>query len=147
MIDPLPHGLIVSLSTMRRCNSETMKKYLQLNDIDAYKRALVLSNYVWGIIIDWEWFAKKTIGSQFVEAVDSISANIAEGFGRYFKKDKIHFYRISFGSITESLDWNQKAKERRLLKEEEYRHILQELKLLPKELNQLINYTNSKLQK
>ncbi|MCK4639103.1 MAG: four helix bundle protein, partial [Bacteroidales bacterium] len=27
------------------------------------------------------------------EAADSISANIAEGFGRYHKKDKIKFYR------------------------------------------------------
>jgi len=31
----------------------------------------------------WDWFAKKHIGGQFVEEVDSISANIAEGFGRY----------------------------------------------------------------
>lgn len=122
-----------------------MRKYLQLNDISAYKRALNLSNYVWKKVEKWDWFAKQTIGVQFVKAVDSISANIAEGFGRWFKKDKIKFYRISFGSITESLDWNQKAKERKLLKESECDHILSELKTLPKELNQLIKYTKIKL--
>jgi len=115
-----------------------MGRYLQLNDISAYKRALNLSNYVWKKVEKWDWFARQTIGAQFVKAVDSISANIAEGFGRWFKKDKIKFYRISFGSITESLDWNQKAKERKLLKESECDHILSELKTLPKELNQLI---------
>ena len=120
-------------------------KYLQLNDIDCYKRALNLSNYIWNIVIGWNYFAKKTIGEQLVRAADSISANIAEGFGKYGKKDKIKFYRYSFGSAKESLDWNEKAKTRELLTEEQYQHILKELKSLPKEINQLIQFTNQKL--
>ena len=120
-------------------------KYLQLNDIDAYKRALSLSGYVWNLVVKWDWFAKQTVGMQFVKAVDSASANVAEGFGRYFKKDKIRFYRISFGSITEVLDWNQKAKSRNLLNQKEYNHILKESKKLQKEINQLIKYTNLRL--
>ena len=121
------------------------KKYLTLNDISAYKIALHLSNYVWNIVIKWDWFAKRTIGTQFARAIDSISSNTAEGFGRYHKKDKIKFYRYSYGSITESLDWNEKAKKRKLLKESEYDHILRELKKLPKEINSLISFTNQKL--
>ena len=122
-------------------------EYLQLNKIDCYKRALILSNYVWNIVKYWQWFEKKTIGCQFVTAVDSISANIAEGFGRYNKKDKIKFYYYSFGSLKESLDWNQKAIIRKLLLIEEYKHILNELTLLPKQIHQLIQYTNQKLKK
>ncbi len=121
------------------------KKYLQLNDIDAYKTAFNLSNYVWEIVVKWDWFAKKHVGGQFVETFDSISANIAEGFGRYHKKDKIKFYRYSSGSIKESLDWNEKSKIRNLLSNKEYNHIFRELDKLPKELNQLIKYTNLKL--
>ena len=121
------------------------KKFLQLNDIKAYKIAFNLSNYVWDVIIKWEWFSKKHIGGQFVEAVDSISANIAEGFGRYHKKDKIKFYRYSQGSLKESFDWNEKSKVRNLLTIEQYDHIITELKKLPLELNQLINFTNQKL--
>jgi len=121
------------------------KKYLQLNNIDAYKIAYNLSNYVWEIVVNWDILAKKTIGEQFTRAVDSISANIAEGFGRYHKKDKIHFYRISYGSITESLDWNEKAKKRNLLSDEQYKYIFRELNKLPKLTNQLIQYTNEKL--
>ena len=122
-----------------------MKKYLQLNDISCYKRALSLSNYVWDILIAWEWFVKKTIGIQFVTAVDSISANIAEGFGRFGKKDKIKFYYYSFGSVKESLDWNEKSKIRKLLTAEQYEHIFGELQVLPKEIHQLIRFTNEKL--
>ena len=121
-------------------------KYLELNDIDCYKRALFLSNYVWQIVLQWDWFLKRTVGVQFVTAIDSISANIAEGFGRYGKKDKVKFYRYSFGSVKESCDWNEKAKQRKLLKTEEYQHILNELQILPKEINQLIKFTNQRLQ-
>jgi four helix bundle protein len=123
------------------------KKYLQLNDIDAYKIAFNLSNYVWNLVIKWERFDSETVGKQFVRAVDSISANIAEGFGRYSKKDKVKFYRISFGSMYESLDWNEKALKRKLLKKDEYDYVYSELQKLPKLIHQLINYTNSKLLK
>lgn len=121
------------------------KNYLKLNDISAYKLAFNLSNYIWNIVAEWEWFAKKHIGGQFVEALDSISANIAEGFGRYHKKDKVKFYRYSQGSMKESFDWNEKSKVRGLLTDEQYQHIINELKKLPQELNQLIYYTNQKL--
>lgn len=122
-------------------------KYLQLNDIDAYKRSLKISNYVWNLVISWEWFPKKTVGIQYCKAIDSISANIAEGFGRYFKKDKINFYRYGFGSVKESQDWSQKAKDRKLLSDKDYQHILGQLQELLKEINQLISYTNKKLKK
>jgi len=121
------------------------KKYLKLNDIEAYKIAFKLSNYVWDIVIKWDYFAKDTVGKQFVRAIDSISANIAEGFGRYGKKDKIKFFRYSFGSLYESLDWNEKAHIRNLLSEEDYSHIFSELIKLPKSINSLILFTNNKL--
>jgi four helix bundle protein len=90
-------------------------------------------------------FARNTIGQQFVEAADSISANITEGFGRYGKKDKIKFYRYSQGSMNESLDWNQKAKVRKLISEKEYEFIFNELQKLPKAINSLKLFTNQKL--
>jgi four helix bundle protein len=76
-----------------------------------------------------------------------MSANIAEGFGRYGKRDKINFYRYSFGSLKESQDWTQKAKIRSLIAEEEYNHIMSELEKMPKEINYLIKFTNEKLKK
>jgi four helix bundle protein len=125
---------------------DPIKKYLKLNDIEAYKIAFHLSNYVWDVVfVKWDVFTKKTIGAQFVNAVDSISANVAEGFGRHFKKDKVNFYRYSKGSLKESFDWNEKAKVRGLLTEEEYKYIFSELDKLPKALNSLIKYTNEKL--
>ena len=121
------------------------KKYLQLNSIDAYTVSFHLSNYIWKIVVKWDYFSKKTVGDQFVRSVDSISANVAEGFGRYTKKDKIKFYRYSFGSTKEFFDWNEKSRARGLLSKEQYNYIFNELYKLPKSLNQLIQYTNQTL--
>jgi len=121
------------------------QKYIKLNDIDAYRFSYHLSNFVWKIILKWEWFPKKTIGTQYVTAMDSISANIAEGFGRYHKKDRIKFYRYSQGSIKECYDWNEKSMKRNLISKEEYKHIFQELQKIEPALGSLIKYTNDKL--
>jgi len=121
------------------------KKYLTLNDINAYKISFGLSNYIWAIVIKWSYFEKDTVGKQFARAADSISANIAEGFGRHEYKDKIKFYKYSRGSTFESLDWLLKSKYRKLIKENEYEYIFKILRALPKEINYLIKYTREKL--
>ena len=121
------------------------KKFLKLKDIEAYRISFYLSNYVWDIVIKWNSFSQRTVGEQFVRAIDSISANLAEGFGMYGKRDKIKFYRYSQGSLTESLDWNQKSKIRMLLKETGYQKIFSEPEKLPKAINALIAFTNLKL--
>ena len=97
------------------------------------------------MVADWEKFDRWTVGQQVVRASDSISANIAEGFGRYHKKDKIKFYRYSFGSMEETKDWIRKCIIRELISEEQKKYIIAELEKLPKEINHLINYTNDKL--
>ena len=122
------------------------ENYFKLKDIVAYTISSTLSDYIWEIVSRWDWFNKSSLGTQFIRSIDSVSANIAEGFGRYGKKDKIKFYRYSYGSIKESLDWNEKAKVRKLITDEQYNYIFQKLQDLPKLTNQLIQFTNQKLQ-
>ena len=121
------------------------RKFLKLNDIEAFRISFHLSNYVWDIVLKWTGFSQRTVGEQFVRAEDKISSNHAQGFGRYGKKDKIKFYRYSQGSLSESLNWNEKSKVRKLLSGEEYKYIFSELQKLPKAINALILFTNEKL--
>jgi four helix bundle protein len=121
------------------------KKFLGLRDIDVYRKSLYLSNEVWSLVQTWNIFSRDTVGKQFVRSVDSISANIAEGFGRFHKRDKIHFYRYAYGSVQESMDWTVKARMRKLISEDQYEHLLSSLKATPYLLHQLISFTNSKL--
>ncbi|MFV0268656.1 MAG: four helix bundle protein [Draconibacterium sp.] len=121
------------------------KKYLALDKISPYKKSYDLSNEIWKMVIKWDFFAKDTVGKQLVRSVDSISANIAEGFGRYHKKDKIKFYRIAPGSLEESKDWTNKSSARELIipsTANEWSDLLNELKI---EILHLIKFTNEKL--
>ncbi|WP_100335608.1 four helix bundle protein [Hymenobacter chitinivorans] len=124
---------------------EDAARHFRLGDVEAYRISFALSNCVWDAVMCWNYLAQNTVGSQFIRAVDSVSANLAEGFGRYGKKDKIKFYRIARGSLMEALDWNEKAKVRQLLTIEQYTHIFTQLQLLPKSINTLIKYTNTSL--
>lgn len=120
-------------------------KYLKLNDIVPYKSALELSDYVYNIVSKWSWFDRRTLGVQLVSAIDSIGANIAEGFGRYHKKDKIKFYYNSRGSVFESNYWVTQGAKRSLLALKEKEIILNILRKLPLEINSIIKLTSNNL--
>ena len=121
------------------------KRFLQLNDLTSYKSSFSFSNKIWDIVIKWDYFARDTIGKQFVNAADSISANIAEGFGRYHKKDKVKFYYYSLGSVKECNDWLNKSKARNLISEELFLELNDVVERLPREVHQLIKFTNERL--
>ncbi len=121
------------------------KNYLQLKNIDAYRIALNIAQSVWKLVVQWDHFSRDTLGKQFVRSADSISANIAEGFGRYSKKDKIHFYRYAFGSMKEFMDWLLKAKFRGKVSEDDYRELMRQFNILPREIYSLIHFTNMRL--
>ena len=67
---------------------------IKLEELDIYRLAFEIGECTWNIVSPWEWFPKKTVGTQFVSAADSISANISEGYGRYFYKDRKQFCYI-----------------------------------------------------
>lgn len=124
-----------------------MGKYLTVKDASSYKIASELSDYVWDIVISWDHFAKSTVGSQLVRSTDSIAANIAEGFGRFHKRDKQKFYFNSRGSLLESIHWTEKSFKRKLINSDQNSHIMETLNVLPREINYLIKITEQKLSK
>ena len=110
---------------------------LKVEDLDIYQMAEDLADRIWNICIAWDYFAKDTIGKQFVRAVDAISANLAEGHGRYHFKDRLNFCYYARGSLEETRSWFKKATRRHLIKEEkdELNHMIE---VLPKKLNAYI---------
>jgi len=114
------------------------KKIIELEDMHIFKLADELSDYVWNVVQQWDWFVKKTIGDQLVRSADSIAANIAEGYGRYFFGEYAVFLYYARGSLYETKVWVEKAKRRGLLKDGEYEYIIERVNRLPKELNAVI---------
>lgn len=122
-------------------------KYLRVEDLTVYKLASEVAEIVWDKVQAWPWIAKKTVGIQWIESTDSISANIAEGFGRFHKKDKVKFYYNAKGSTLESIEWTKKALKKALISELEAKEILEILEKLPREIHFQIKYTMENLEK
>lgn len=118
-----------------------------LKQMKAYILSDKLGKLVWNIVDTWDYFAKKTIGSQWTKATDSVSANISEGYGRYFFKESIRFYYFARGSLFETYDWFVKAQERKLLTQDDIKEIQTLLRDLPIELNKLIKLTRDNAHK
>jgi len=123
-----------------------MSDYLKLSEIRAYRVASPLSDEVWEIVSGWKTLAQKTVGEQWIKATDSIAGNIAEGFGRHHKRDKVRFFYNARASVYESAHWAKKARQRGLIDEKQYQRIIKELRELPKEINGLIRSTMENLE-
>ena len=55
-----------------------MGKGLKLEELEVYKVAMEIGELVWEIVAWWDYFEKKTLGAQFVDAADSIALNSSE---------------------------------------------------------------------
>ncbi|MDB5193263.1 MAG: four helix bundle protein [Segetibacter sp.] len=88
-----------------------------LENLEVYILAERFSDEVWELVSHWDYFKKDTIGRQIVRSADSISANIAEGYGRYYYKESKQFYFYSRGSIQETKSWLSKCKRRGIIEE------------------------------
>jgi len=112
--------------------------HILLKDLKIYQKALIISNKSWEIYKNFTWQVKKTIGDQFIRAIDSIGANIAEGYGRFHYLDRIKFYYNSRGSLLESLHWLELLINRDLITKNDYNSITVLLEDLNLSLNAFI---------
>jgi four helix bundle protein len=96
---------------------KNMGEYLNLNDLKIYQIALELSKIAWTIYKNLAIDERIILGQQFVRSIDSIGANIAEGYGRYHYMDKIRFYHNARASLLESLHWLELLRTRNLITE------------------------------
>lgn len=97
-----------------------------------------LGESVWSVVVDWDFFAKDTLGKQIVRSMDSVAANIAEGYGRYHFKENQKFCYYARGSAEETQTWIEKAVRRNLIEAEEGRQLYANLETLKKRLNAYI---------
>jgi four helix bundle protein len=104
-----------------------MGRGLRLEELEVYKVSMEIGEMVWSIVIKWEYFAKKTLGAQYVDAADSIAMNISEGYGRFHFKENKNFCYYSRGSAKETLTATHKAKSRGLITEEDFKILSQKL--------------------
>jgi len=96
---------------------------------------------VWIDYDSWPEKAQRTLGYQIIRSADSISINIAEGYGRYTPAERKNFYRYSRGSFEETKGWLRKASRRHIIKESRMREYQLLIDKLGPKLNAFITST------
>ena len=108
---------------------------MNLEDLKVYNLSMELGERVWSHVEKWNYFQKDTIGKQLVRAVDSIAANLSEGYGRYHFKENRNFSYYSRGSLYETKTWLAKAHHRKLISDGEFPKLISDIELIGKMLN------------
>ncbi|MBI5917057.1 MAG: four helix bundle protein [Bacteroidetes bacterium] len=108
---------------------------LKLEDLEIYQLAMDIGEAVWDIISSWEYLNRTHPGNQFIRAADSIAANISEGHGRFFFKEKRQFTLYGRGSLLETKTWLVKAHSRKLVTDSQHQELLEKLKTLHHKMN------------
>ena len=116
-----------------------MKKQLSIENLEVFNLANSIGQNIWDIVINWTYFKRDSIGKQVCRSSDSISANIAEGFGRYSFKENKHFCYYVRGSLVETKNWIHKSYDRELIDNNSFNSINGDLDILHKKLNAYIN--------
>jgi len=111
-----------------------------INDLEIYKLSMLIGDYSYDLVCNWDTFNKNTIGYQLIRSSDSISANISEGYGRFHFKEQRQYSYIARGSLYETKTWFAKALKRIPTDEKLINKILGMIHRLLKMLNAYIKY-------
>jgi four helix bundle protein len=111
----------------------------KLEDFSTYQLAMAFGEKVWNVALNWTQFEKETIGKQLVKAADSVAANLSEGLGRYHFKESKNFGYYSRGSLYESKTWLTKASNRKLITQDEFAGLMNEIEVIGQKINSYIN--------
>lgn len=113
---------------------------LKLEKLEVYRLGRELSRSAWGVYELFDWHTKKIIGDQFITAVDSYSANVAEAHGRFHYLDRAKFLFNARGSLYEALHWLDLLSERHLIQENVFQMCRKIILDIAPKLNSFIAY-------
>jgi four helix bundle protein len=70
-------------------------------DLIVWQKSIALSKLVYQLTRSLPIYERYGLGNQMQRSAVSIASNIAEGYGRRYKKEYVHLLSIAFGSATE----------------------------------------------
>lgn len=110
-------------------------------DLDAWKEGHKIVLMIYKITRNFPKEEVFGLTSQLRRCSVSITSNIAEGFSRQSSKDKIQFYAIALGSLTELQSQTITAKDVGLMKSDDFQKIAEQSVVVHKIISGLIKST------
>ena len=120
-----------------------MEKTKSFEDLKAWQLARNLKKEIYAIITEFPKKEDYCLSSQIRDAAISITANIAEGGGRYHYQEEIQFCRIARGSINEVIDHLYTALDAEYITKEKFSDLYNKARETEKVLNGYLAYLKS----
>lgn len=118
--------------------------YIPIYELEVYRLSRKLSAMAWSVYQRLSFQEKKVWGDQMLSAVDSVGANIAEGYARFHFSEKSRFYYISRASLSEGIEhWIDLGFERGIVSDQEFELFNQLRRDVQVKLNNMIKSTYS----
>lgn len=115
-------------------------------DLDTWKEAHKIVLSVYKITSNFPKNEVYGLVDQMRRCVVSITSNIAEGFSRYSYKEKLQFFRMANGSLTELQNQLIIAKDVGFLETKMFKSIFEKTMIVLKMINGLIRSTKKNIQ-
>lgn len=120
--------------------NEHPKKILRFEDMPVWQESQEVAVLVYKITRDFPSEEKYALIDQLHRASSSISANIAEGFGRLTVKDRAHFYHIALGSLLETKNFIYLGQRLKYINQENAVAALQLIESVHKQITAILGY-------
>ncbi|OGL60677.1 hypothetical protein A3H10_02100 [Candidatus Uhrbacteria bacterium RIFCSPLOWO2_12_FULL_46_10] len=111
-------------------------------DLIVWQKSSNLATLIYGITNDFPKSEMYGLTSQMRRAVVSVSSNIAEGFKRNSRKEKVQFYTMAYGSLSELESQIDISKNLHYLLESQYQTIIEAINEASRLLDGIIRATN-----
>jgi four helix bundle protein len=118
-------------------------KIISFTDLNAWQEGHKLVIEIYKITKQFPKSETYSIVDQMKRASSSVTANIAEGFGRQSYKEKLQFYYMSQGSLTELKNFLLITRDVGYLKREDFDSLIQQANTAHKLLQGLIQKTKT----
>ena len=117
-----------------------LNNYKGFKDLNCYKKGRDLRQSISKLCLKFPKEEKYELISQIKRASRSVTANIAEGYGRFTFTDTRHFFIMARGSVTETMDHLITAYDEKYLNEEELNIEQEKCEMVFKLINGFISY-------
>ena len=121
-------------------NEEKTNKILRFEDMPVWQDSLNLAVLIYKTTRTFLTEEKFALTDQLHRAASSISANIAEGFGRHTLKDRSHFYYIALGSLLETKNFIYLSEKLCYVKRSEADVIIIKIESIHKQITAILGY-------
>ena len=109
-------------------------------ELDCYKECRTLRIQISEVQRKWPAEEKYRLSDQILRSSRSVTANIAEGFGRHHHQENLQYCRQARGSLTETLEHLITAKDEKLILDDRFSSLREQLELCWRLLNGYIGY-------